>query len=239
MRGLSSEEQVLAEVMSPFIHQDARVLIGGSADPGVLCSLGRIYGPVKAVFTVVDKCRSPLELIREFAAEKRVLCRTLNADIFELDGSEKWDQIVLHYTANFVDAGHREKFLASIAHVLVPGGTLVCAVKTGENVFSDQREMLEASFLARSRGDLQELLSGRGIEIPDLEKMLRAYASAATSRRLNISTLPEIQESLRKVGLRVLSVHSTPRKFRYFEEDGGSARVDSSTLVVATRDLNV
>jgi len=48
-------------------------------------------------------------------------------------------------------------------------------------------------------------------------------------------TLPEIQESLRKAGLRVSSVHSTPRKFRYFEESGGHTRVDSSTLVVATR----
>jgi SAM-dependent methyltransferase len=137
MKGLSSEEQILSEVMTPLIRQDARVLIGGSADAGVLCSLGRIYGPAKAAFTVVDKCRSPLELIREFAAEKQVLCRTLNADILDLDGSEQWDQIVLHYTANFVDADHREKFLARIAQALAPGGTLVCAVKTGEKVFSD------------------------------------------------------------------------------------------------------
>lgn len=236
MRGLSSEEQILSEVMTPLIRPDARVLIGGSADAGVLCSLGRIYGPAKAAFTVVDKCRSPLELIREFAAEKQVLCRTLNLDILELDGSEQWDQIVLHYTANFVDADHREKFLARIAQALVPGGTLVCAVTTGERVFPDQRERIEAGFLDRSRADLQEFLSARAIEIPDLERMLRSYASASTTRRLNISTLTEMQETLRHVGLRVLSLHSTPRKFRYYEEKGGSARVDSSTLIVATRD---
>ena len=67
--------------------------------------------------------------------------------------------------------------------------------------------------------------------------MLRAYASAATTRRLNMSTLPEMQDTLRNVGLRVLSVHSTPRKFRYYDEGGSRTRVDSSTLVVATRDL--
>jgi hypothetical protein len=236
MKGLSSEEQVLSEVMTPLIRQHARVLIGGSADAGVLCSLGRIYGPAKPAFTVVDKCRSPLELIREFAAEKQLPCRTLNRDILELDGSEQWDQIVLHYTANFVDADHREKFLARIANALAPDGTVVCAVKTGETVVSDQREALEAAFLARSRGDLQRFLSVRGMKIPDLEKMLPAYAAAATTRRLNISTLSELQETMRKVGLRMLSVHSTPRKFRYYEENGGS-RVDSSTLIVATRDL--
>jgi hypothetical protein len=237
MKGLSSEEQILSGVMTPFIRQDARVLIGGSADAGVLCSLGRIYGQVKAAFTVVDKCRSPLELIREFAAAKQVLCRTLNVDILEIDGRESWDQIVLHYTANFVDADHREKFLAGVARVLEPGGTLICAVKTGEKVFSEQRETLEAGFLTRSRGDLEDFLSRRRIEIDDLEKMLRAYASAATTRRLNMSMLPEMQDTLRNVGLRVLSVHSTPRKFRYYDEGGSRTRIDSSTLVVATRDL--
>lgn len=237
MKGLSSEEQILSDVMRPFIRQDARVLIGGSADTGVLCSLGRIYGPVKAAFTVVDKCRSPLELIREFAAAKQVLCRTLNVDILEIDGRESWDQIVLHYTANFVDAAHRKKFLSSIAQVLAPGGTLICAVKTGEKVFSEQRETLEAGFLTRSRGDLEDFLSRRSIEIENLDEMLRGYASAATTRRLNMSTLPEMQNTLRNVGLRVLSVHSTPRKFRYYDEGGSRTRIDSSTLVVATRDL--
>ncbi len=236
MKGLSSEEHVLADVMTPLIHQDARVLIGGSADPGVLCSLGRIYGSVRAAFTVADKCRSPLELIGEFAAAKGISCRTLNVDLLEIGSSEKWDQIILHYTPNFVGARHQDNFLASIAHALASGGSLVCAVKTGEKVFSDQREKLEANFLARSRGDLQKFLSGRSIEIPHLETMLQAYASAATARRLNMPTLPEIQESLRKAGLCVSSVHSTPRKFRYYEESGGHARVDSSTLVVATRD---
>jgi hypothetical protein len=237
MKGLSSEEQTLSDVMTPFIRRNARVLIGGSADVGVLCSLGRIYGSTKPEFTVVDRCRSPLELIGEFAAAKDIPCRTLKADIQELDGREKWEQIVLHYTANFVDADHREQFLGGIARALEPGGTLVCSIKTGEKVFADQRDTLEAGFLTRSRGDLEKFLSHRNIEIPDLETMLHAYASAATTRRLNMSTLPEMQATLRNVGLRVLSVHSTPRTFRYYQDQGSGARVDSSTLMVATRDL--
>jgi hypothetical protein len=237
MKGLSSEEQVLSEVMTPFIRENSRVLIGGSADVGVLCSLGRIYGPTKPEFTIVDRCRSPLELISEFAAARQAHCRTLHADILELDGRAKWDQIVLHYTANFVDADHRKQFLGSVAQALEPEGTLVCSVKTGDKVYADQRDTLEAGFLARSRGDLQEFLSHRNIEIPELDTMLRAYASAATTRRLSMSTLPEMQETLRDVGLRVLSVHSTPRKFRYYQEEKSGARIDSSTLIVATRDL--
>jgi hypothetical protein len=146
MKGLSSEEQILSGVMTPFIRQDARVLIGGSADAGVLCSLGRIYGQVKAAFTVVDKCRSPLELIREFAAAKQVLCRTLNVDILEIDGRESWDQIVLHYTANFVDADHREKFLAGVARVLEPGGTLIVPSRPVKRYFPSREKRLRPGF---------------------------------------------------------------------------------------------
>ena len=238
MKGLSSEEQTLSGVMAPFIRPNARVLIGGSADVGVLCSLGRIYGTNRAEFTVVDRCRSPLELIGEFAAARDIPCRTLNLDILDLDGSETWDQIVLHYTANFVDANHRKQFLGGIARALEPGGTLICAVKTGEKVFVEQRDMLEAAFLARSRGDLRQFLSDRRIEIPGIETMLLAYASAATARRLNMTTLSDMQEAIRHVGLRVLSVHSTPRTFRYYQDEGSGARIDSSTLLVATRDYD-
>jgi hypothetical protein len=237
MKGLNSEQQTLSDAMTPFIRPNARVLIGGSADVGVLCALGRIYGPAQPAFTVVDKCRSPLELIREFASAKQFQCRTLNLDILDLDGSEKWDQIVLHYTANFVDEDHRYKFLAGVARALEPGGTLICSVKTGDKVVADQRDMLEASFFARGHGDLQRFLSQQNLEIPDLEPMLHAYASAATTRRLNMSTLSDVQATLRNVGLRVLSTHSTPRTFRYYQDQGSGARVDSSTLMVAIRDL--
>jgi len=237
MKGLNSEQQTLSHVMTPFIRQNARVLIGGSADVGVLCSLGKIYGSAQPEFTVVDRCRSPLELIREFAAARQIPCRTLNLDILDLDGSERWDQIVLHYTANFVDADHRYKFLSGVARALEPGGTLICSVKTGDKVVADQRDMLEAAFFTRGHGDLQKFLSDRNLEIPDLEPMLHAYASAATTRRLNMSTLSDVQETLRNVGLRVLSAHSTPRTFRYYQDQGSGARVDSSTLMVAVRDL--
>ena len=235
-KGLSSEEQLLSLVLTPFIRPGVRVLIGGSADTGVLCSFGRIYGSVKAEFCVVDKCRSPLELIGEFTASKGIACRTLHADILDLDDGETWDQVVLHYTANFVDMSERKRFFARVARVLAPGGTLVCSVMTGESLPPDQRDAVEGAFVVRGREFLREFLSERRMEIPDLDTMLRAYASDSAKRRLEMSTLPEVQEMLRDVGLREVSLNSTPRKFRYSEERGGKTHVDSSTLIVATRD---
>lgn len=47
MRG---EAPILASLLAPFLRKDARVMIGGSVDPGVLCGFGRIYLPRVPVF---------------------------------------------------------------------------------------------------------------------------------------------------------------------------------------------
>src|SRR5262245_10677434 len=57
---MKGEAAVLAELMAPFLRDDMRVMIGGSADPGVLCGIGRIYAPRMPTFTVIDKCPVPL-----------------------------------------------------------------------------------------------------------------------------------------------------------------------------------
>ena len=95
---MKGEAPILTSLMSPYLRDDARVLIGGSADPGVLCGIGRIFAPHIPALTVIDKCRAPLALIREFVSARAVACRTLNRDLLELDGSEQWDQIILHYS---------------------------------------------------------------------------------------------------------------------------------------------
>jgi hypothetical protein len=65
---MKGEAPILTSLMSPYLRDDAHVMIGGSADPGVLCGIGRIYAPRLPRFTVIDKCGAPLALINEFAA---------------------------------------------------------------------------------------------------------------------------------------------------------------------------
>ena len=90
---LKGEEPLLASLVLPFLRDDARVMIGGSADPGVLCAIGRIYAPRMPAMTIIDRCKAPLALIREFVEGKGLECRTLNLDLLDLDEREQWDQI--------------------------------------------------------------------------------------------------------------------------------------------------
>jgi len=229
---LKSEESLLASLLSPLARDAARVMIGGSADPGVLCAVGRIYAAHRPIFTINDKCRAPLELIRQFALTKELTCRTLNQDILELDGREQWDQIVLHYTPDFIEAHRRPRFFDNLALSLAPHGTLICATMTGTKVRADRRHDLETAFLTYSRRALREF--GLTFDAPgsQMEQELRGHAIGLTTRRLNLPTTDDLRTLLCGVGFEVLSENTTLRRQRFFQD---ADVIDSSSIIVARR----
>jgi len=230
---LKAEEPLLASLMSPFVRNDARVMIGGSADPGVLCAIGRIYAPSRPVVTIIDQCQAPLELIGEFTSAKGLTCRTLNLDLLDLDGSEQWDQIILHYTPYFVDPHIHGRFFARVARSLAPGGTLVCAAMTGTRLTGDDLPDLSSVYFNYSLRALQNSALADLTENPEFIRMLQSYAAHWSNRRMNLPTSDELRESLRSAGLRILSEDTTPRKKRLVER---AAIVDSNAIIVARAD---
>jgi SAM-dependent methyltransferase len=227
---LKSKEPLLASLISPFIRDNTRVMIGGSADPGVLCAMGRLYSPSRPAMTVIDRCRAPLELIREFTVIKGLACRTLNLDLLDLDGSEQWDQIVLHYTPDFMEPQIHGRLFRSLARSLAPGGTLVCAAMTGTRVTGDDWQELESVFFNLSWKALQGSPLADLIRSSEFEQMLQSYAAGVSWRRLSLPTSEDLRESLRCAGLHVLSETTTPQRQRSVE---GAALVDSNSIVVA------
>jgi hypothetical protein len=171
---LKTDEPLLASLIAPWVRDDARVLIGGSADTGVLCAIGRAYAPCMPAITVIDRWRAPLELIREFAAAKDLTCRTLKLDLLDLDGTEQWDQIILHYTPHFVEPHIRSRLFRCVAGSLAPGGSLVCAAMTGTRVAGDHLQELASvyfNYSLRAVGDsaLADLAGA-----PEFAQMLQA-----------------------------------------------------------------
>ena len=227
---MKGEASILAELMSPFLRDAKRVMIGGSADPGVLCGIGRIYAPRLPSFTVIDKCRAPLALIDEFASAKGVDCRTLHIDLVDLDGREQWDQIVLHYTADFMDAHLRARVFRSLAASLAPGGTLICGTMTGESPPADRRSEMEAAYIARAMALLKDSPMAAYAGTPEFEQKIRAYAACRTIRRLSLPTAALICDLARNAGLRLLQMHQTARARR---SHAGMDVVDTSSIIIA------
>ena len=229
---MKGEASILASLLSPYLRDDARVMIGGSADPGVLCGIGRIYAPRMPHFTVIDKCRAPLALIQELAAANGIPCRALHRDLLELGGSEQWDQIVVHYTSDYLDAPDRPRLFRSLAASLAPKGILVCATMTGASIPLDRRAELEAAFFMRAVAALKDTPMAARARSAEFEQQLRGYAAARTRRRLGLPTADGICELVQQAGLDVLHNHATLRARRLLV---GMDVVDTSSIVIARR----
>jgi hypothetical protein len=227
---MEGEASILAELMSPFLRDGMRVMIGGSADPGVLCGIGRIHAPRMPSFTVIDKCRAPLALIDEFASAQGADCLTRYSDLLDLDGMEQWDQIVLHYTADFMDANLRSRLFRNLANSLAPGGTLICATMTGASPPAERRPEMEAAYIARAMALLKDSPMAAYAGTPEFEQKLRVYASCRTIRRLSLPTAELICDLARDAGLRLLQMHQTARERR---SHPGMDVVDTSSIIIA------
>jgi hypothetical protein len=227
---LKSEEPLLASLIGPHVRDGARVMIGGAADSGVACAIGRIYAPLVPELTLVDRCGASLELMRQFAARRDFVCRTLNLNLLELDGGEQWDQIVLHYTPDFLDPQRHGQLFQSVAAALTPGGIVVCAAMTATGVVGDREHDVGGVYYDYT---LKKVMDGPMADVassPDFLTMLRAYSTRWGQRRGNLPSQDQLTHSMRAAGLAILSVNDTPRKHRVI---GGATLVDACTIIIA------
>jgi hypothetical protein len=227
---LKSEESLLASLIKPYVRDGARVMIAGAADPGVPCAIGRIYSPAMPELTVVDRCKASLELVRQFAVTKELVCRTLNLNLLDLDGSEQWDQIVLHYTPDFLDPPLHGRLFQALAPALRPGGTVVCAAMTATGVIGERENELGGVYYDYT---LKKVMNGPMADITasaEFLDMLRAYSVLWSQRRTSLPSHEQLVHSMRNAGLSILSENSAPRQHRIV---GGAALVDSCSIIVA------
>ncbi len=228
--GLNSEEPLLGSLIKPYVRDGARVMIAGAADPGVPCTIGRIYAPIMPALTLVDRCKASLELVRQFAATKEFVCRTLNLDLLDLDGSEQWDQIVLHYTPDFLDPPLHGRLFQALARALRPEGTVVCAAMTATDVIGEREHELGGVYYDHT---LKKVANGPLADIAasaEFVDMLRAYSVLWGQRRTNLPSREQLIRSVRNAGLSILSENSSPRQPKIV---GGAALVDSCSIIVA------
>jgi hypothetical protein len=233
---LKSEEPVLASVLSPFLADRTRLLIGGSADIATLCAVGRIAGARKPDISVMDRCAAPLKLIDEFAAARGVPCRTIHADLLECDGAEKWDVILLNYTLVFIDPHLRTRFFERLALSLAPKGVLVCLTKTGIPDRARESEALEAAWFTQAYDAVCKSPLAAPWQRAELERLLHRYARGRTARRLNLAPIEAIRKHLRDAGLSLLSETATSRRWGLKAGILPTADIESSMIVVARRE---
>ena len=231
---IGSEESLMASLVTPLIGDHARVMIGGSADLGLLCFVGRCAAARQPHITVIDRCRAPLTLIEEFTALRGIACRTLCANLLALDGSEQFDFIFLHHTAEFFDAPSRARFFENIAASLAPGGSLICVTMTGQKLAPEKQTELEAEFRDHSMNAFRRSPMALQEEGPEFEQLLGDYAKARAVRRMGYPDDDELYNDVRRARLRIVSEHAMPVRWTFSKVDSapGSLR---KFVIIATR----
>jgi hypothetical protein len=182
---IGAEEPVLKSLMTPLLGDHTRVMIGGSADLGLLCFVGRCAAGHHPRLTVIDRCSAPLALIEDFTKRRGIECRALRADLFDLDGRELWDVILLHHTAEFFAGATRTRFFEAIAASLAPGGALVCVTMTGPKLLPEKRAELEAEFRDHSVAAFRRSALAGHEHASEFERLIGDYAKARAARRMN------------------------------------------------------
>lgn len=105
------------------------VLIAGSADTGILATaahaIAAIGGLNRTRFTVLDLCKTPLALCREFGTLHGLAVEAICVDLLGPEREFQADVIVLHSVLRFVAPEHRPGLIERFANWLQPGGALV------------------------------------------------------------------------------------------------------------------
>ena len=196
-----AEDQVLSSFLVPFMADGTRVLIAGSADTATLCTIGRLAGDRNPDFTVLDRCPAPLKLVEEFAAERRIACRTQLADLNNYAEESRWDIVLAHYTFQFIAPEERFNVLERLSRSLAPGGTLVCVDKEVPRISAaDAPEAAEAWFQKAWRKLQAEGLAS-ALPAALYDQLLHQAAEGRTLRRVTIPSLSHLVEGIRRAGL--------------------------------------
>jgi hypothetical protein len=115
-----------------------RVLIAGSTDTGLYVGLlnaalaaGALPGRHLSV-VLVDRCETPLEICRRFAARNGLVLDTVRSDLFDFSPDRPVDLVIMHGVLTIFPAGRRAAFMRHAREWLAPGGLLISSAQHGE-----------------------------------------------------------------------------------------------------------
>ncbi len=227
---------ILASIISPFIANHDRVLIAGAADTGLFSTVMRVSGKNILDVGVVDRCKAPLELIKEFASMRGAQCTTLHSDIGELECDEKWDLIILHYTAMFFDRLNRQQCFQRLSRSLAPGGILLCMDRMVKPPIGDERNERTIEWFEKARDSLRDSSFGAYWEGAELDKMLRRFVDDRVSRGINYITAEEIEAILTSSGLRIVSKEDDAARIAADKAAMSKADAHAISVILAAQD---
>jgi SAM-dependent methyltransferase len=229
------EEPVLLPLLSNRITTGTRILVAGAADAGLVSMIGRAVNHAVPEITVLDRCRAPLRVVSEFAREGDLPCDVLLKDLLELDVSDGWDVVLLHYTLLFIPPVDRGDVLRRLARALRPGGTLICVIQTHP---ADPRSSVRSlsAVVEEFRHSIDRAELGLPIDGAALDEQIRKYVAASLDRKAAVPTIDEVHAHICNAGLLLRDVLYGPLDMAAQFGKGDVQHQRGNAVLVAGRD---
>lgn len=182
-----------------------RILIAGAADTGLLALVARAGGG-RTEITVVDRCQTPLELCRHFAAQHRLPVMTLRADLRSLELDAAFDLVFVHSLLQFIEPPRRVGLLSRLCQAVAPSGRMVMVSRSGRRIDGGLVEGYRAGYPDWVMGELHR----KGVSLPAPALVFRdrllAYAKAREAREGAFSEIADIGRLVEEAGFDLESV---------------------------------
>jgi SAM-dependent methyltransferase len=169
-----------------------RLLIAGAADTGLLALAARAGSLFDVDIAVLDRCRTPLELCREFAQRWSLAAAMRHEDLNCLDAQAEFDVVIMNSTLLFIAAEQRVDVLSRLRRALRPDGRLVHVFNVSARISGAAAPQFRAGY----SGWIIDELKSRGIPLPESEETficrLHDYAREFESREGTFSRLEDV-----------------------------------------------
>lgn len=207
LRGVYQQAPLMKTMLAPYWTPGGRVLIAGAADAGSLEVLSRLFEDKQASYTVVDQCKAPLEMVKQYAAQAGLDLDARLVNLTDLPHGQTWDLVFIHYTLSFLDAPMRAGFLRRLKASLSPTGVALCAVRfqdsrTSSKIGSEQAQT--EKWLVSSSMQLSNIFGTEPDLIRPLLQWLPAYAQSRQNRERTMPHADVLRQEFQQAGLEIL-----------------------------------
>lgn len=178
---IRSDDDFLLPALRRLIDGGARrFLVSGAADYALLARIRSAAGAQAGALdvTVMDRCRTPLELNAWYARRAGLRLQTIQADVLDEPLPARYDVICTHSFLCFFTARQREELLRLWHAALLPGGRVVTAqrVRAGDRDSRIRYAPEQVAALVQKARDLACASPGLGVSPEHAAQLAEGYA---------------------------------------------------------------
>jgi SAM-dependent methyltransferase len=225
-KSVITDGDVATAALRKAAPRNARILIAGAADAGLLSLTARATLTLDPAITVVDRCPTPLAVCRRFADQHAFSVTTLEANLTREAVPGSFDVAFAHNILLFIPEDRRVDFFANLGRSLGSGGSLVLI----NRIRHPERKEDGSVRFGKFADEIEKGLAEREIPLPEPDADFRRRLEAAAAveyKRSGVSlTLPQIEASLAGAGFQI------DERIEHYRRRSTMARDDNDKIPV-------